>query len=85
MNYTIKKLLGLTLLVALLLNGLINFFAARSLKQETSDLVRSWPSNEIEVEERILILKRAHEAAKIRTAKFEELGIEISDQQDDSE
>ena len=85
LSFTIKKLLGVTLLVALLLNGLINLFAARSLRRDSFQLAESWPEIGIEMKERTLILRRATEAAKIRVAKIESLGIELSDQRSDSE
>lgn len=72
MQVTIKKLLGLTLLVALLVNGLINHFAATTPQFVSEGLRRR---KQVNFEQRILILKRALETSQHRRTKLEELGV----------
>lgn len=75
MQLTIKTLLGLTLLVALLANGLLNYFATRALQNELdSERYFSLPERELDLEQRILFCERAIKASQFRHAKFEKLG-----------
>ena len=88
MQLSIKTLLGLTLLAALLINGLINHFAARALQQELDELSfgRGRPlGTRANLEHQTLIFERAIEASRERTAKLKSLpaidSIETTDPQ----
>lgn len=69
MKFTVKKLLGVTFLLALLINGFINIFAIQRLDRQAFQLKVKVPTVQaqtINYQERKAILERAYDAVQSR-------------------
>jgi len=70
MKFTVKKLLAVTLLAALLINGIVN----QRITKRLNENLRSDPPLKVKVsqlEEQKKVLQRAVEANEIRLAKYQ--------------